>query len=182
MKSIRNISDIPISNTLLADQILEFHASRLILLIHLCGKSDRIDGLTKLAKLDFFVRYPEFFQVAQEKLGIPVNTHLHYYESSMIRFHYGPWDDRYYHVLSYLEGKKLLNINQQGNMFGFELTKTGKEIAIILKDEPDFSTLIEQMKEVKKAFGNKAGSTLKRLIYQLFDDEVAKRTIGEVIR
>jgi hypothetical protein len=38
------------------------------------------------------------------------------------------------------------------------------------------------MKAVKKEFGSKSGSTLKKLIYQLFDEEVGKKPLGEVIR
>ncbi len=51
----------PAGLPLTADQITEFHAARLMLLLHLCGVKNRIEGLTKLAKLDFFVRYPAFF-------------------------------------------------------------------------------------------------------------------------
>jgi hypothetical protein len=34
---------------------------------------------------------------------------------------------------------------------------------------------------VKAAFGNKAGSTLKNMIYKVFSQEVAKKSLGEVI-
>ena len=47
---------------LAADDIVEFHAARLLLLMEICGVKGRIDGLTKMAKLDFFSRYPDFFQ------------------------------------------------------------------------------------------------------------------------
>jgi len=54
-----NISQ-PISLPLAADDILEFHAARLLLLLEICGTAGRIDGLTKMAKLDFFKRYLDF--------------------------------------------------------------------------------------------------------------------------
>ena len=76
--------------------------------MHICGKAGRIDGLTKMAKLDFFTRYPDFFEVARAA----VETHAESgsvgtadaVESSMVRHHYGPWDKRYYQVLAHLEG------------------------------------------------------------------------------
>jgi hypothetical protein len=59
------MGNAPVSLPLSADNIVEFHAARILLLISLCGTSNRIDGLTKMAKLDFFVRYPNFFAVAK---------------------------------------------------------------------------------------------------------------------
>jgi hypothetical protein len=64
MKSLRNQSTQPASVPLIADDILEFHAARVLLLIAICGTNDAISSLTKLAKLDFFVRYPDFFLAA----------------------------------------------------------------------------------------------------------------------
>ena len=37
------------------------------------------------------------------------------------------------------------------------------------------------MKAVKKALGMRSGSSLKNLIYTLFEEEVAERELGEVI-
>lgn len=181
MKSLSKFSRHPAGVPLLADDILEFHAARLLLLFKLCGISGRIDGLTKMAKLDFFVRYPQFFNVVCNKLGVSNSEPVSHVESSMIRFHYGPWDDRYYHVLSYLEAKQLIEITQKGNMYVLRLTDTGNSIAIHFANNPVFFSITEQMKQVKKVLGSKAGSTLKNLIYTLFDEEVAKRSFGEVI-
>ncbi len=64
MKSLKNINDLPAGVPLAADDLLEFHAARLLLLFKVCGVAGRIDGLTKMAKLDFFVRYPQFFNEA----------------------------------------------------------------------------------------------------------------------
>ena len=61
MKSAKQIAKVPAGVQLRADDIVEFHAARLLLLFDLCGTSGRIDSLTKMAKLDFFVRYPDFF-------------------------------------------------------------------------------------------------------------------------
>jgi hypothetical protein len=181
MKSISNLGNQLASIPILADDILEFHASRLLLLLKLCGKSGGIDGLTKMAKLDFFVRYPDFFNSVCEKLGLCDSTYSKTVESSMIRYHYGPWDNRYYHVLSYLEAKELITISPKGKMYRLELTDAGKKISSIFIINPSFGDLVERMKKVKKILGNKNGSTLKNLIYRIFEDEVLKRSLGEVI-
>ena len=47
----------------------------------------------------------------------------------MIRFHYGPWDERYYHILGYLEAKQLVGIIPRGNKYELKLTKLGNDVA-----------------------------------------------------
>lgn len=182
MKTLANFARQPASFTLLADDILEFHAARLILLFKLCGKSGRIDGLTKMAKLDFFVRYPQFFGIACNKMSVIKSVPERYIESSMIRFHYGPWDERYYHILSYLEAKQLIRITIKENMYELELSELGDNVASHFANDAAFSDIAKHMAEVKKVLGNKSGSTLKKLIYELFEDEVANRPLGEVIK
>jgi hypothetical protein len=181
MKSLANLVNQPAGTPLLADDVLEFHAARLLMLLKVCGQSGRVDGLTKMAKLDFFVRYPQFFSIACKKLGVSTSSPVQHVESSMIRFHYGPWDKRYYHVLGYLEAKRLLDISPKGNMYELRLTPSGNEVAGDLARDPAFSDIAKHMIQVKGVLGAKAGSTLKKLVYELFEDEVAKRSLGEVI-
>jgi hypothetical protein len=146
-----------------------------------CGTKDRIVGLTKLAKLDFFVRYPQFFDEACRHLKEPIGSVVSTVESSMVRFRYGPWDQRYYHVLPYLESTGLLEVRKEGNTFAFVLTPEGAKRAGALARHQAYSALVSQMKHVKKVFGHRSGSSLKTLIYDLFDDEVVKRSMGELI-
>jgi hypothetical protein len=182
MKSLKNINDCPAGLPLSADDVLEFHAARLLLLFKICGVAGRIDGLTKMAKLDFFVRYPQFFNEACKALGLHGEASDMSVESSMIRFHYGPWDDRYYHVLAFLESTGLLEVAKVKNTFTLKLTDKGQSTAKQLADDGAYDSLIEHMKHVKKALGSKGGSALKKLIYTVFEKEVGQRTFGETIR
>jgi hypothetical protein len=186
MKSLRHISRLPSAIHVTADDILEFHAARLLLLILLCGRKHsktsqpQIDGLTKMAKLDFFVRYPEFFErIAAHMRKLKVSGPN--IESSMVRHHYGPWDKRYYHVLAYLESKELISVEKAQNTYLLHLTSRGSAIAEDLKQRSPFRPIVEQMQAVKKLLGNKTGSSLKELIYKVFREEVADRQLGEVI-
>jgi len=177
----------PAARPLNADQITEYHAARLLLLLRLCGTKGRtITGLTKLAKLDFFVRYPAFFNRAAAHLDESGSSIVHsdtvVNDSPMIRHRYGPWDPRYYQVLAYLEGRELLNVDKHDKAFVFSLTDKGHELAAKLAGESSFRELVEQMKKVKSIFGDKNGDWLKRLIYRVFEDEVAKLVRGQVIR
>lgn len=189
MRSLNRIGARSVSLPLLADDIVEFHAARLLLLLSVCGISSRIDGLTKMAKLDFFARYPDFFEVARAeveplpRMEAPVMLESdRTIESAMVRHHYGPWDKRYYHVLAHLEAKQLITVSKLRNSYRIELTELGRKRAKALAARPSFATLIERMRDVKKTFGTKSGTFLKDLIYRLFDAEVGRRRMGQVIR
>ncbi len=182
MKALKNFGAQPAGIPILADDVLEFHAARLLLLFKICGISGRIDGLTKMAKLDFFVRYPQFFEEMCAYLGKKPMAPIHRpVESGMVRFHYGPWDRRYYHVLSYLEAKGLLTIERDGSTYVFRLTDMGKEIAKRAEKSVSYADIVQQMKQVKTVLGGKSGSKLKDMVYEVFGEEVADRRLGEQI-
>lgn len=189
MRSLDRIGTHPASMPLSADDIVEFHAARLLLLINVCGVSGRIDGLTKMAKLDFFARYPDFFEAARaataSATGSDASGHTESnraVESAMVRHHYGPWDKRYYHVLAHLEAKRLITVTKQGKAFRIALTDLGSDRAKVLAAQSSFAALVERMREVKKTFGLKSGASLKTLIYRIFEAEVSRRPLGEMIR
>lgn len=187
MKSLVNLLHQPAGRPLLADDVLELHAARLLLLILLCGTKNRgtqtarIDGLTKMAKLDFLVRYPEFFGRLAKQMGEESRTPLQTIESSMVRFHYGPWDERYYHILAYLEARELLTVEKDKSAFKFSLTDLGANVARTIAQKESFAQLAEHMREVKKLVGDMGGTKLKDLIYHVFGKEVVNRRMGESI-
>jgi hypothetical protein len=189
MRSLNRVGARSVSLPLSADDIVEFHAARLLLLISICGIAGRIDGLTKMAKLDFFARYPDFFEVARAAIAPASNldsatraTADETVESAMVRHHYGPWDKRYYHVLAHLEAKRLITVTKDGSSYRLALTDLGRDSAKALAARSSFGPLAARMREVKKTFGSKNGTFLKDLIYRLFDEEVGRRPMGEEIR
>lgn len=182
MISFRNLGKYPAGRPLTSDDIIEFHATRLLLLLAFCGVKGRIDGLTKLAKLDFFIRYPQFFETASAYLGGYSRSSTGTIESRMVRYRYGPWDKRYYDVLNYLKSKDLIAVTKPDRkLFQFHLTIKGKEVAEKVAEYTEFIDLVDQMRRVKELLGNKSGSALKKLIYDLFKKEVAEKALNEVI-
>jgi hypothetical protein len=163
-----------------ADSLQEFHAARLLLLLRYAGQGKgRIESLTKMAKLDFFVRYPKFLHVATKRTGaLPVSST----ESPMIRFHYGPWDKRYYDVLAYLKARGLISVDKNGRSISIALTDEGEDAASKLSFRSAYSDLISLIKEVKDTFGDWSGSRLKNFIYETFDEEVSQLRRGQKIR
>lgn len=181
MKSLKFAAETPESFPLAADGITELHASRLLLLLKQCGTKGKIDGLTKLAKLDFFVRYPEFFDRIASYLGKNIQSATGTVESAMVRHHYGPWDKRYYHVLPFLKARGLIEVRKEGGAYRFEITLLGLECANKLAKKPEFASQVEQMKRVKSLLGSKTGNRIKELIYDAFDEEVRKKALGDLI-
>jgi DNA-binding PadR family transcriptional regulator len=99
----------------------------------------------------------------------------------MVRFHYGPWDKRYYQVLAYLEGRELVTVSKEGSAFIFSLTPKGVQVAEKFRKASPFGELVAQMKAVKKVLGSKSGSKIKNLIYNMFEKEVGAKALGEPI-
>jgi hypothetical protein len=182
MKALRNHASRPAAAPLVADDVLEFHAGRLVLLIAICGGAAKvIDGLTKMAKLDFFVRYPDFFEATQRRGDQPSQVREQAVEAAMVRHHYGPWDKRYYHVLAFLEARGLITIKKNRNTTRIALTRLGKTAAERLGSAPSFASLLEQMQKVAEIYADKKGSELKNLIYATFDQEIGQRPLGSII-
>ncbi len=181
MRSLKYLSAEPNPTPLTADDLVEFHAARLLLLLQICGIDGQIEGLTKMAKLDFFVRYPQFFAIAAQAVRTDAVPSAATIESTMIRYHYGPWDPRYYDVLAYLQAHGLVEVRRVNTTVWLQLTALGQEIAGQIGVTPAFTVLVEQMQHVAAAFKHRKGTYLKKLIYRVFDEQVAQRTLGEVI-
>ncbi len=181
MKSITNLNNISLASSILADDILEFHVARLLLIFLICGTNGRIDGLTKMAKLDFFVRYPQFFIKYCKLNNLPTNETTDYIESNMIRYHYGPWDQRYYQILGYLKSRNLINLEKKGNTIVIQMTDLGKLKANAIKNSIQFSDIVSQISAVNIVLGKKSGTQLKNLVYETFDEEIVQLKRGDLI-
>jgi hypothetical protein len=93
----------------------DFHIARLILLLKAAaGRSAKpVQGIMKLAKMDFLLRYPNCLvralkamdkeMAAQDISEEERNT----IETRMIRFRFGPWDYRYRRWIGVLVAKSV---------------------------------------------------------------------------
>lgn len=161
-----------------AEDSLEFHSARLLLLLRYTGgKYSKISGRLKLAKLDFFVRYPSYLKKALEAnatIVAPVDP-----ESPMIRYKYGPWDNKYYDVFAFLVAKGLVSISPTKRGDEFALTDRGQEAVNELKG-PDFDEIINRCELVYKRFKDFSGTQLKDYIYNNFPEIVALPLNSEI--
>lgn len=156
----------------------EFHLARILLLLKAAGKKSNkpIEGIMKLAKLDFLARYPAALVRLLEKLGkhaqaerIP-EQERQTIEGAMIRFRYGPWDERYRRWLALLAARGLVDVYQQGATVHAKLTEAGAVQAEALIAIEDFKSLYERCKLVATAVGDYGGTRLMNLIYEVFPE------------
>jgi hypothetical protein len=175
----------PLHRTFDPDEALEFHAARLVILLEVCGhgtNSKRIDGRTKLAKLDFFLRYPKFLEKVQEELVsrgqelAPYRSTGPETEAPMIRYRYGPWDPRYRDFVAYLESRGLVRIVGT-TVEGFSLTAFGRRTARQLLGSRSFAPIVERANAMVGNLADWTGSALKDFIYEIFDEEVGQLSL-----
>ncbi|MCA0202567.1 MAG: hypothetical protein LCH56_17365, partial [Proteobacteria bacterium] len=92
----------------------------------------KLEGLTKLAKLDFLLRYPAFLERALRVRGSDASEvrvedfERNSIEARMVRFRYGPWDHRYRRFLNTLAGRGLVDVCTSGRTVIIGLTERGR--------------------------------------------------------
>jgi hypothetical protein len=177
---------IPIHRPVDTDSIPEFHAARLLILLATCGQGSPryIAGRTKLAKLDFFLRYPAFLQRALEATTLgsppPYQAPGNESEAPMIRYRYGPWDPRYGDFLAVLEARGLIRVTGT-RVDHIALTVSGSRAAARLLSREEFADLRDRGQALAQDLATWTGTALKDLVYELFPTEVGDRRLREPI-
>jgi len=170
----------PAHRPLEADALAEFHAARLLLLMLTCGEGQarRINGRTKLVKLDFFLRYPRFLEMAQRQLALAGRSFQVYEadgaetEAPMIRYRYGPWDPRYRDVVAFLESRGLVRAVGTRTE-ALSMTASGKQVAAEVAADPRFEPLVRRAEILAGTLAEWTGTQLKDFIYATFPREVS---------
>lgn len=160
---------------------IEYHAARVLLLLEaMSPRGGSLEGLTKLVKLDFLLRYPQFLDRLLERDQIPWPEGIEptaaeqlAVETRMIRYKYGPWDDRYYPIIGYLRGTGLADVQKVNGVMMFRLTEQGRSIAKQLAKDPAWSRMWRRAELLRGHF-NVSGNALKDRIYRDLPDVVAR--------
>jgi hypothetical protein len=173
------------------NEIQELHLVRLLFLLNEASKRKAkkgcIDGITKLAKLDFLLRYPNCLERALTE--VKANTdkaNIKEYEkttieSKMIRFKYGPWDPRYRKWIGILYSKNLAYTFLEGRTVYVGITEEGKSLIEKMSDDILFEDLNTRSSLLFKKFGTYSSTKIKDFIYQVFP-EIEKMKWGEKIK
>jgi hypothetical protein len=173
LRLIRAVADAETSD--------ELHLARLMVLLLSADAKKRtpetkaraVEGITKLAKLDFFLRYPTYLERALAKLDKPVALarveprERDSIETSMIRFRYGPWDARYRRWLGLLSARELIGLSLHGNTVMIGLTELGREVATRLRSTLSFMPTGDRSDVVVAELGKMPATRLKDFTYEV---------------
>jgi hypothetical protein len=159
------------------DKDEDAHLARIIVLLKAFSRSDApaIEGNTKLAKLDFLLRYPSCLEKALIARGVPAkNIPVDDFErltieARMIRYRYGPWDHRYRRFLNILVARRLSTVRTDGRTIQIDLTLHGSGLAEKLIEAPGFSRVYERAVLLNKHLNLKARA-LMEFIYEQFPE------------
>jgi hypothetical protein len=158
--------------------------ARLLLLIDAFSKDGgHLQGRVKLAKLDFLLRYPRFFERAMCARGRQVDVADEpepVIEQRMVRYRYGPWDPTYYDLLGKLIGKGLITPVPQSRYIGLRVTEAGHEVADAIADTATWAKTAKATRILRTEFRDHRGTWLKNFIYEHFP-EVAGASWGRLL-
>lgn len=164
----------------------DLHLSRLMILLRSADlkkktpqtKLRAVEGITKLAKLDYLLRYPTSLERAMARVGKNASlikieprerTSI---ETKMIRFRYGPWDARYRRWLGLLLAKQLITLNLKGHTIEIGLTDEGRALADELRDDPLNGNLARRSELTIDAVGAMSATALKNFVYETIPEIV----------
>jgi hypothetical protein len=158
----------------------DFHVARLVLLLKAAaGRSDKpVQGIMKLAKMDFLLRYPNCLVRALRAIGKEIEAQKipeeerDTIEARMIRFRYGPWDKRYRRWIGLLVSKGLAHTYLDGRTVNVRLTPAGIDVAARLAELDEFRQLANRSHIVASMFGNYSATKLKDFVYKVFPEIV----------
>jgi hypothetical protein len=160
----------------------EFNEARLLILLKAAAGKDEVpkplEGIMKLAKMDFLLRYPNVLVRALKVIGeskrsareaadaIPEQDR-DTIEARMIRFRFGPWDPRYRRWLSILVAKQLAVVYREGRTVKIQISKQGLALAEELITTEAFKPLAERAKIVNSAVGGMPSTKITAFIYKI---------------
>jgi hypothetical protein len=150
---------------------------RLLLLIDaFSNQHDGLEGRTKLAKLDFLLRYPSFLKRALAARGVTVDDQAddvfvesNPIEQRMVRYRFGPWDPSYFSLLGSLLGRGLITVVPYNRGIGYKTTAIGSQLASRMRTDPSWVPIDASTRLLRKHL-NLTGSTLKKFVYDNFPE------------
>lgn len=164
------------------------HLARVLLLVDAFSQNPEqsLDGLTKLAKLDFLLRYPAFLEELNARRGLqtPEGIATRALErraiaEPMMRYKYGPWDRRYYTLVGGLVGRGLAEYVAGRGAMALRSTPEGRRIASGLRSDPGWRTTWDRISFLAAHY-DESGNRLKDRIYSNFPSLVSQELGSDI--
>ncbi|MCP4179175.1 MAG: hypothetical protein GY756_15555 [bacterium] len=175
-----------IIESLKAEKSSNYHIIRLLILLSSLKDGKSIAGLTKLAKLDFLLRYPNCLERALNKINYQKNIQIsqiekNTIETTMIKYNYGPWDKRYRFWISIMQAKDLISVFTKGKTVYISINDNGRKLVSDLYKKPVFATYFERSNVIIKKFNSLSSKKMLELIYDVFPELSTMRSGEEII-
>jgi len=157
----------------------DWHLARLMVLLNAASgtkKNKPVEGIMKLAKLDFLLRYPNCLErLLQITEGDIEAAHIQPFErgnveAKMVRFRYGPWDDRYRRWIGLLVARDLAQTYTKGKTVNVSLTQRGQDVAVQIAALDEYEDIAVRSQLIIDAVGSMKATKLKGFIYQIFPE------------
>ena len=133
-----------------------------------------MEGRTKLAKLDFLLRYPRYLKRALEirnasQRAIDRISDAPDIESRMVRYRFGPWDPAYFVLLGRLIGKGLILPVPYKHGIGYRSTEKGHALSSNLREVETWEPIGTRADTLRTKF-DLSGTYLKDFVYEHFPE------------
>lgn len=159
------------------DKNEDIHLARILVLLEAFQREEgpALVGITKLAKLDFLLRYPACFETAMIARNVsPKNLRVAEFEhatieSSMVRYRYGPWDHRYRRFLNLLAARGLITLAVNGRTVVIDLTNQGTKLAHRFSQAHEFEDVKFRAGMLRK-YLDLGATRLMEFIYEEFPE------------
>lgn len=159
------------------DRDEDVHLARILVLLRAFHRADApaVEGITKLAKLDFLLRYPSCFEKAMQARGVSVkNIPVDDFErltieARMVRYKFGPWDHRYRRFLNILVARRLVTVRTDGRTIQIDLSDRGLAMADRLAASDGFARVYERAMLLHK-YLDLGARKLMEFIYEQFPE------------
>ena len=157
---------------------LNTQLARLMILIDdLCGvqHNKKIDGINKLAKLDFLLKSPSYLKKGLTKLRTNITINIESFELDSIEsktnlYRYIPWDENYRKILNIIIARDLVNISFEKDDYFIQISHKGILIAEELKQDRYFKEFVNRSKIISTHFGSYSEGFLNSFFEKYFPE------------
>jgi len=136
-------------------------ARLMILIYHLCGvkNNKKIDGVNKLAKLDFLLKSPTYLKKGLGKLNTKTTVKISSaenwsIENKMNLYTYVPWDENYRKFLNVIISRGLVSISFEKDDYFIQITTKGIQLTEELNGNRHFKEFVNRSKVISTHFGS----------------------------
>lgn len=156
-------------------------------------KTGKIEGIIKLAILDFLIRYPVALDRVLEQEEIKGNKKaaskrlvLQSYEwnsieAKMMKFNFAPWDFKYRKTISILKAKKLVEIDVNSKKVVLGITDKGIKLSNSINEINSYKYLLIRCRILKTIFGSWSQKKLIDTIYFTFPEILKIKSEVDVV-